>query len=346
MRKIFAMIVLALFILSVVPMALAEEATDTSDEEDRRDEELREESMEEKGPKGKNGKGVKAIERVRERLAKSKVTAEKARERLQEAKENYEEARERFEEHKGKLVEMKKAARGCEEGSDDCKKGKLNLKVGVKNHLLKTADLILRSLERLSERVEDSKLLTDEQKENALLEIDSLEERLTAEKERVEALAEEATAEELRNAVKNLKETWKEVRKEQKKIIAGLTHSKMGAAVEKHTGLVNSMAARIASLEKAGADVSELQEILERFREHVTQINADYESAKEKWQSADNELEALGEWREAQKTVRVSMKESKTLLREFVNKYTELRENVEDVVSEDVEDEEEAESEE
>ncbi len=337
MKKIFAMIVLALFILSVVPMAFADHPGENTDEEDRREKNIREETMEksieEKRPKTKNAKAVKALERVRERLAKSKVSSEKARERLIVAKEKYSDARERFNEHKGKLVEMKKAARVCEDDSETCKKGKLNLKIGVKNHLLKTVNLISSSLERLSERVEDSKLLTAEQKEDALLKIDALEERLIAERESVEALADEATAEELRDAVKSLKELWKEVRKEQKKIIAGLTHSKLGSAVEKHNGLVQSMEARIASLEKIGADVSELKDILTRFREHVTAVQDDYAAAKEKWQSADNRLEALGEWREAQKAVRERMKESKVLLREFVAAYSKLKENVDKVDS-------------
>jgi len=345
MKKIFGIMVLALFILSIVPMAFAEEdsgAEPVPEMMGDAGENVADDVMAAPGPKGKNGKEVRPLDRIRERLSKAKVTQEKARERFNVAKGKYVLAKERYQEHKSELVQLKEKANVCQRDSEEeeCPNLKLNLKMGVKNHLLKTSDLIERSLERLTQKIVDSETLTEEQKEDALVKINELQETLLVEKENVEALSEETTAEELRDAVKSLKGTWQDVSKGQKNHIASLMHSKTGTAVEKHGGLVNSMEARIASLEKAGADVSELAEVLDRFRDHVGLLNEDYATAKEAWQSAEDRKEVLSEWKEAQLTVRERMVGSKTILRDFITKFKELKQNLDEDLVEEVEEEE------
>ena len=335
-KKIPAVLVLIIFILSVVPIALAEEGSSNesndndeetenevevkSDRTDRLEKVLERADKFEETIEKASDKSAIARERLRENL-------DKAKERYEEAKEKYQEARERYNEHKRNFIEAKVKAK-CTEDTDECSNLKKELKTSVKQHLLRTTEVILSSIEKLKDKVEASEQLSDEEKADAIAALDQLAADLEAEKAEIEALSEESTAEELRQEIKDLKELWKEVRKEHQKIIADLVNSKTKDLVEtKLSGIITSMEARINSLEKAGIDTAELEEIKEKYMTHLDSVKADYQDAKEEWQSAEDKGAALDDWKEAQKKVHEGMKEAREILRAFTAKYVELRKN-------------------
>lgn len=276
----------------------------------------------------------------RRELLKAKMEAEKEftkeqieqmRERVNNAKKMYEQARERYEEQKDELKELRDRFQACKDDdeSTECDRVKKNVSVGVKNHLTKTTELIEKSLERLTEHVNDSNVLTDEEKQSALDSINALEVKLTAEKERITAMAETASAEELRGEVKNLKQLWQDVSKQQKRIIATMTSSKMENLVDKHADLEESMRKRIDAAKEKGIDTTELETILARFKTAVAKLEADQATARTFWQQAEKmSKESLEQWREAQEVVKDDLKRTREILREFVKLYAELEESI------------------
>lgn len=351
LQKPFALFVLMLFLISVAPVAFADSdgvaGVDVEDSDDdnengleandgdevENDDEL---EAEDDGDGNKNEleRKVRARElkekgiKIKERVEKSKEDMERARERFIEAKDSYGEAKEKFENDKEALFKLRDQVKECQKDGD-CELKKFNLRNGVNKHLVKTIELIEKSLEKLVNKVSESEL-DDETKENALTQIAELEAKLSAEKVEVEALADGGSAEELRNAIKAMKKTWQDTRHIQKRIVASLTHSKLGDLVEKHIGLVRSMDAKIENLEKKGADVSELVEIRERFSAKVSEIEAEYDAAKEEWKAAENKQEASEAWRIAQAKVRESMKESREILLKFAIKFVEIKKSLEE----------------
>jgi hypothetical protein len=323
MKKIIALFVLAFFILSIMPAALAEEDFDK-----------------EAAPNGKGPKPALIAAKEKVGIAKDKVV--QARERFELAKEKHQLAKERYQEQKEKVLKIKEEAEDCQkEDVEVCKKAKQGLRVGVKNHLVKTSDLIIRSLEKLTNQVEDSKTLTAEEKEEALVKIAELEEELTAKKDEIESLGDDLTAEELREQIKALKEIWNQVRKEQRWQVTQLINNKMGNLADKHEEFYNAMTVRISTLEEKGyteAELAEVKAIAEEFREAMESLKADQEAAEEAWANAKSSPEALEEAKEKQKIVREDMKETKEMLREFVKAFNEVYKN--NKVSDDVEESE------
>lgn len=347
LERIVGFSILALFILSLVPVALADNGSSADV------------TVDAEGSLGKNkGKGslkadVKAdLESAKDEFKESKEALKEAKEKAKEVRgdtaerrivsafverkeeqqqkerEEYKEAKENYHEHREKLHQLKKEAK-CKDGSEQCNAKKDDLKRGVTQHLLKTIELIESSLNRLTERVESSKVLTEDEKEQALEQIATLEAEVTIDRERVEALVETATNEELRLVIKDLKETWREVRKTQKRIIANLISSKLDHLVDKHAEYQNGMEARIAELRTAGVDVSELEHLLDVFKSNLAELEKDQNAVHEKWLEIRARKGSIEAWHETQLQVREDMKESKEILRKFIALYKELKDDVE-----------------
>lgn len=248
---------------------------------------------------------------AREKLEDMKF---KTRERYMEIKEKHQEAWNDYKQKRNDLIQANREARGC---TDDCEEKKYELKRGVRIHLVKTTDVIERSLEKLTNRVVASKTLTDEEKEDALTRIAELEDRLTSEKEKVETLAEDASSDDLRNAIQELKKIWQDIRKEQRRIIASLTASKLDVLTDKHDNFLEVMEKKISVMQEKGIDTTELEELQRKFEAQKAEVEASNAEAQKAWEEAKSSG-SMEEFRLAQEYAREEMKESKDILREFM----------------------------
>lgn len=350
-KRMAALAVLALFIMSIVPVAFAERngeeredrrensgegsversGEDTETEEDRREnsgEGSVERSGEDTGTGGEDGAERarrlrikdKDIDQVRERV-------KEIREQLREKKDLYLEAREALREKKEQLQELREKAR-CKDESEDCRDKKLDLKKGVREHLVKTIELIERSLEKLQNLVDNSKVLSEEEKQDALQRIAELETQLQEKKAELEALADSMTNEGLRTQIRELKDLWHTVRKEQRWIVAQLTNSKQDNLVGIYIRYGDRAEAQITKLEEQGAAVAGLGELLAKYRESVEELKVAQADAKAAWLDAKSSPEALEQARELQQTFREKAKESKASLRNLLQAIKEIRQQV------------------
>ncbi len=366
-QKICALLVLSLFLLSVIPMGLADEESgnvlnvqvdaEVELDSDAADVEVNSESkteveteendseVEEKGEvktKVKNGSLNKGM-RINKEVKELRVGLQKARERLEEAKEKYKEAMENQRENRQKVLDLSKELKRCNTNKKDCAALRVNLKTGVKNHLLKSVQVVERSLEKLTKTVEKIEDLSEEEKGYALDLIADLNAELEAQKAKINAFTPETSPEEIRAAIKDLKELNQKVHKMQRRLVGLLVNSKLYVLVQKHAEIRTGMQARIDVLAATGADVSELEATLAEFDAKVEELKQDYETAKQKWMEA-KDAEDFDQFnrdlREAQHEVRKDLQEIKEILRKFLKEHKEIKEGSEETSDEENESEE------
>ena len=280
LRKLAALVVMALFVLSIVPLALAGKDQSGLSREGQNQEngdanvaEDGEAASDDNVPAERESRRER-MDSLREEGKKLKDRVAHAREEFEKVKDQYKEKKHEFEQKKEELKQLNEHAKACKDDSEDCKAKKVDLKRGVKQHLIKTVELIDRSLEKLTNRVESSKVLDDAQKEQALSSIAALEEQLTAKKEEIQALADDAPKEELKAKIKELKSLWQDVRKEQRRIIADLISHKQESIGNVYAKFGDRVEAQLNKLAEQGADVSKAQELLAQYRAKVDELNA------------------------------------------------------------------------
>ncbi|MBT4651212.1 hypothetical protein HOC13_01695 [Candidatus Woesearchaeota archaeon] len=308
-NKLMAILMLTIFLISLAPLALAEDSEDQLPTK----------------PLPKTKELKKVVENTKEKLIKT-------REQYQQLKERHEQAKEKFAEQKERIIQFGEKIKDCKEDTEQCKGLKSELKVGVKTHLLRTADVILKSLEKLEDRIENSENLSEEEKQEALSKLAEDKAELEAKIAEVEALSEDASAEELREAIKELKDLWQNLKQSQQFYITQLTNHKMENLVGKHRDILVAMDNRIATIEEQGVEnLEELKAIREEFSESVNKLEEDFADSEEAWKNAKDSpsRESVEAAHQAQKLVREDLKETKDLLREFVQefnvKYQEIK---------------------
>ncbi len=321
LHKMGAILVLALFVLSVLPAGLADETEVNEDSGKENDDD-----KEDKTVKSKNeGKGKKISQKELKR--EIKLVQKEAKEKYEKSKEQFKEAREKQKEHQEKLQGLNKAVKSCDAESENCTALKSELRLGVKNHLEKTVQVVERSLEKLRNKIESIEDLSEVEKEHALNLIAEMELELDAIKLNIEGFTAETPKEEISATIKELKELTKKVNQLQRRMVGLLVNAKLRTLVEKHLDLHDAMQARIDVLAEQGADVSVLTKILAGFDVEVEELQADFEIAQEMWMNIDvtEDFDTFNrELRKAQHEVRKDLQETRESLRDFVAAYKKI----------------------
>ncbi|MBU0470256.1 MAG: hypothetical protein KKA62_05850 [Nanoarchaeota archaeon] len=342
LQKMFAVLVLAIFVMSIVPAALANGKS--SNDNNSVSISYTENEDQSEGTSTVEGL-VKAKVQAKERIEKAEEKIEDVKERLLSVRESYLKAKEKYEETKEKhkelvaqLSETRKKVKSCLKDSDDCTEKNKELRRDYNQYLLRVSDVILSSLEKLSVRVEDVKEISDENREKALAEIADVEDRLKDYQTKVGSFSEETPKEEVLAALKELKEFKGEVRKIQKKLVALMMNSKLKKIVDKHDEFRNGMESRMESLKEQGADISKLEDLLEEFDGKSAELKEHFDYADGLWEKITTAQDFDGvvkEWHEAQKTVREDLQETKEILRKFIHEFKEIKKGLNGESSED-----------
>ncbi|HLD00480.1 MAG TPA: hypothetical protein VJC39_01940 [Candidatus Nanoarchaeia archaeon] len=325
-NKLAAGLILALFVLSILPAVLAETdgASEIGEGSEVAEEDVKKDVNEDK------------VKRVQLKLEEVKDKIKLFREKSEELKEKYQFAKSKVAEQKLKLVDLRDQVDNCRQDNDSCSLRKLDLKNGVKIHLEKTLELIESSLERLVNRVNELDSLTEEEKESLLLEIETLQEKLNLHKDEILAgLTEESTAQEYREAIKEVKSLWQESKHIQRKVIANMVNSRLDNLLEKHREMVDGMQLRIDDLAEQGVDTTTLVSLRDRFISAVNDAEVQFEKVKRLTPGVG---EGAGEdWREAHQDMMKMLKEAKEILRKFLAEYKNLREELKEEETDDSE---------
>jgi hypothetical protein len=300
-RKMAALLMLAVFVLSIVPMVVAD-SDDTMEEGDA----VRE-----------RHKGIMK-EQVKEKVSKLR----ESRERFMVAKEKHLEVKEKYREHRAKFLELKGIVTACED--EECRvKAKSALAVGAKTQVERVVEVLDKSLDKLNRLIEGSEKLSEEDKAQGIESVESYKARLSEINEKV---AGEITREELREVIKELKDLRKEVNELKRELVSHLTVFKVEKIAINLENIADSMKKRIQVQVDKGNDVTELETILEEFRNDIVHVKNAKELANEKFEEAkaSGDREKYSEVREARSDAKVALQEAKSKLREFIAVFKEL----------------------
>ncbi|MDP3989762.1 MAG: hypothetical protein Q8Q01_00990 [archaeon] len=333
-QKLIGLIVLALFCLSILPVAFAD--NDRGETRIRGNMLLDGAEVDSETRVETSGNGIRVEERIRERLREGSEDeeneenetevddddSESLKRNFEMLRERLKQAQEKIKENKESLKKIKERVSSCREDGE-CSDVKKELRHGVANHLEKSLDVLLNLIAKVRNRVEVS-ALSEEEKSDALTKLSEAEEKANLLLENISA-ANYETADEVKESIKEVKEIWKEAQETQRSLVAQLMSKKTADLIEKHQILSARMQARIDTLSSEGFDVSAMEEIHAKFDEHILKIEEDYKKAEDLREGNDKQA-----WRKAMQVVKEDLGVSRDLLREFTRVQQQFESSVDD----------------
>jgi len=325
-KRLITLAVLALLIVSAIPVLAEENESDTTDVK------------------------VTAGSRIRVTAQDIRIDIKGARERLAAHRANVIAVRADFAkapkaraDYLGARSEFAKArAEFAKCSGDDCAEAKAAVKIEAQATLLTAADHVLSVLNAMKEKVQASDL-SDEEKADAIAKIDERIAEVTAARATVANLGEDATRAELREAAQTIRKAWKDARAAVKKHAGQLAWGEMKAviaAIERMSGKLDSA---IARLEEQGADADDIADItamkaefdaaLQEAKDHLAAARDAYAGI-----SADNVDGKERTVREELKAARDSLREAHGILRDIVKELREVIQETKEKSEDDAED--------
>ena len=252
MKRIMALVVLALFVCSTIPAVLSDESKNTTKEQPQ---------------KAK----VQEIKNQREDIKKSGV---ERRGIISDAKEQKKELRSANAELK---IQLREKIKSCRNDSSQCKELKSQMKANVKERLIISADEMIVMMENLKEKIQS---LNPSNKDELIAAVDADIAKVQGIKAKLEALPDDAKASEVNVIAKELKDIWKEARKGVK--INGIRMLALGFenVLAKAERLETQLNSAIEKLKARGYDTTVVSAKVEDFKAKVQASKAYYEEAK------------------------------------------------------------------
>lgn len=353
MKKLFSLLVAAIFLISIAATAFAEEnATDNAtvtavsedneqkkmtqkaskDFEQKRSEfiqqaqakrqqliQKRDEARTRLGEDVKNFKAKRAElrENYLSKRADLKEKASKARERKDEAKEKHKEAKARLAEKKDQLKECKGS------DTDECIALRADAKKDAGEFLSNIADRVLAMLERTQERVDKSKL----SEEDKVILKDQLELKMAeiaSTKDSIEAFTENTTKEEIAEAAKTIRDVWKDAKDLIKKGAGLAASDRLGGVIVKSEKLQAKLEKAISKLKDKGKDVSKAEELKTSFDAKLAEAKALHDEAKALFKEGK-----VPEAAQKTQDAHAALKEAHSILKDIVRELKGTKEGVE-----------------
>lgn len=259
----------------------------------------------------------RALDRTREDYSEAKKMHVESRTRIEAQKKAYHECVK-----KAEAVEADETApRDERDARAACKETKKQFTSDAKTFLLKTADLVVESLNKLKYQV---KLSEDISEEDAQKLLDDIEQRIIAVKNArasVEELKEDAASqEELKAAAKTIREAWQETRALFKKDVGVLMQAKLGNIIHRMDQLTAKFERARDRLKEKGADVTALDELLSGLDGTLAEARANYEAAVKLFVEAHTAKDVDAVTKKAHELVkkaRADLKEAQQMLRDI-----------------------------
>ncbi|MBR9692646.1 hypothetical protein GOV07_01810 [Candidatus Woesearchaeota archaeon] len=354
MKKLFSILIIAMFVMSMVPLAFAENESEDADpseeappmppERDReemqkriqaRNEEMKEhaqqfrESVKERNAqfrenvKERNEQFRENVKDRNEQFRENvKAHIEQARERNEMAKEKYEQARERYKEAQGKVNEAREKWQDCEgDENEACTAAREKIRGNAKPFLGNSADMILQSLERVYAQVAGNENMDPERQEEILDELEEQMAEVEAAKAETEALDDNSTDDEIRDAAEGVRNSWQHTKAKMKRAAAHHAYARLGNIIEKLEHLGERTENAIEKLDANGKDVSKAKELHSEYLRLLAESRSEWELAKQVWeeQKEADEVDAQDSTaREHFQKARELAKEARSKLREVV----------------------------
>ncbi len=148
----------------------------------------------------------------------------------------------------------------------------------AKTFLLRSTEAMISHLEVVKTRIEVSRALSDEEKQNAVQDIESYITWLEGAKGEIVSAE---TKEDLLEIASLVSEKWAESRVIVKQITGKVLTARLDSIIEKGEGVSDRIDARIEELKEAGKDTTRLEELLEDYNSQIGLAKEKNEDAKE-----------------------------------------------------------------
>lgn len=321
MKKLISVLVMAIFVLSLLPTAIAQDQIRSQ------------ERIQAVQVISTNETPIPAVLpakaellRVRE-IAREKLQA--ARERYQAARERYIQAKERYQETKQKITSVRTTLRACKDAeSEGCLKLRRQIRIHSGEFLLNIADRVLETLEKIKSKVESNEDLTEEEASDLLAKIEAKITEVSDAKGVIENLTNESSAEEIREAARTIKQAWKNTRVVLKKSVGRLVNARIGGIIVKLEHLKTKLIKISSRIEEAGENVRDLDELIDKFHSELEEAKNKWQLAKEKYAEAVTPGKIDELMKEANKYLREAhekLKEAHKTLKEILIKIREKK---------------------
>jgi hypothetical protein len=333
--KMWALLVLALFVVSLAPFAAAQggsgqgagasaeagagaqaQATEqagagveTREEKLAKIQQIKSELMQKRVQVRAEIEGVRNAfqERYQQNKEQRKEMRQERKDMHQQWKEKRTELKSEREQARAELGQTKGNLAQCR-GSDsaDCQETRKQAKVQAGKFLTKASEHIIAVIEKAKERIQSS-ALSDEAKATLIADLEADVAEIDAAQEASAALDETATKEDLKAAADTIKQLWGKAKEDIKTAMGAVVSNRVGGIVVKMEKLADKFERVIAKLEGKGKDVGALKAKQADYQAKLDSAKALQEEAKvliaagdraganEKIKSAHQELKAANE---------------------------------------------------
>jgi hypothetical protein len=368
MKKLMAILVLALFVVSLVPAVFAqggqndapnpvlmeakEQARDgalaqnalalKAKGEDLKDrgQLLREGAkrfMEQKEKRENELKEFKAKFFEKRNIAKNKL--EQARNRYQEAKEKYDLAKNRLNKARNRFEETKGLYQACKDDakSEDCLAAKEEIKESWREKLLGHTDILIEHFEKLKSKIESNENMAEDEAVEVIAWLDGKIAEANEIKVKIEA---GETKDELVAAAKELDQLWKKSKNRVRAQAGKVVTDKFAGIIVQAKQLEVKLNNILERMESNGYDVSVVEDEVEAFHTHIVDAQTAFEEAKDLY----NQMADSDDAKDLREQAADKVKEAKDQLTEARDSLREILKKIKEVNSSaDLEDSEEEE---
>lgn len=323
-NKIFALIIVFVLASTLLVFAYADESSEVTDDAPA------EESAEAVGPaiEDAGAKKAKSIKQtIEERVAKKKDLLERAKQTRDEArvalkaeKNSLKEAQNKFKQAKKELQDFRKAVAKCSGvQSDECKKARKDNKMFTAKFVDGTIEQIFRMIERAREGVQDAGL-SDEKKAQLESELDARLAEINALRQKQGQIQAQSTAQEIRDAAKNIKEFWKAAKESVKQNNLHINSARFGGVLVQAEKLQERLNKRLEEFNGQGKDVSGLDAKMSSFAEKLgaaKALNDDVQGLLESLDSADDKNVVMKDAAEKMRDAHAQLRDARILLKQI-----------------------------
>ncbi|MBD3361400.1 hypothetical protein GF358_01260 [Candidatus Woesearchaeota archaeon] len=330
MKKILSLLVMAIFLISLVPAALAAGNGNGNSAEPtkyqvggEREEfisqaEQKRQELKEKRVKAITGRTRERVEVATKRMGllrkfqenkqDLRQVVQKAVQRREQAIENYKKSRQKIEQMKNKLQQCKGKTK------IDCTEARKQARKHSQDFLFNAADRALALVEKTRERIENSDM-SEEDKADALADLEERAAEIASARETIDAIGENPSKDEIKEATKVLRESWTKANKEIKQKAAKNAAGKIGGTLVKIERLNAKLERTVEQLKSRGLDTTPIETMMQQFENKIQEAKDKHAEAEQKF-SQGKANEAAQKIREAHSKV----KEAHMLLKDVVRK--------------------------
>ena len=255
MKKIIALLVMILFVVSTMPLVFAEDSETNT---------------------GNTKTWKERLEQIREKRVQIREINTENREIRAQAREQRGELKG---ENKQLRVELREELKACKNDSSQCQELRTQMRANVKEGLIISADEMIALMENLKEKIQ---VLNVSNKDELIAAVDADIAKVQEIKSKLEALPDDANASEVKALAKELRDIWKEIRKQVRIRAVRMLAIGFERVLAKAERLETRLDNVIAKLQEKGYNTTTASAKVEEFKTHIQAARDNYNEAKAK----------------------------------------------------------------